>query len=74
MPGQNSGTGRPFVVHFANPRKASPGLPADPGLAPRKLFVGQVGGDASQMGVGGILKVPVKLVLLGLSIAWADDN
>jgi len=42
MPVPSSGTGRPFVVHFANPRKATPGLPADPGLAPRKLFIGQV--------------------------------
>ncbi len=36
------GQGRPLVVHFANPRKPPPGLPAEPGLAPRKLFVGQV--------------------------------
>lgn len=35
------GHGRPLVVHFANPRKPPPGLPAEPGLAPRKLFVGQ---------------------------------
>lgn len=36
------GQGRPLVVHFANPRKPPPGLPAEPGLAPKKLFVGQV--------------------------------
>ena len=33
---------KPLVVHFANPRRAPPGQPAEPGIAPRKLFVGQV--------------------------------
>lgn len=35
------GQGRPLVVHFANPRKPPPGQMAEPGLAPKKLFVGQ---------------------------------
>ena len=34
--------GRALVVHFANPRRAAPGAPPEPGIAPRKLFVGQV--------------------------------
>lgn len=37
-----AGQGRPLVVHFANPRKPPPGQPAELGLAPKKLFVGQV--------------------------------
>lgn len=35
------GQSRPLVVHFANPRR-SPQGPPEPGIAPRKLFVGQV--------------------------------
>ena len=37
------GKNRPLVVHFANPRKANPaGLPPEQGVAPKKVFVGQV--------------------------------
>ena len=39
--GQLVGQTRPLVVHFANPRR-SPQGPPEPGIAPRKLFVGQV--------------------------------
>ena len=38
----SGGQGRPLVVHFANPRKMPPGQPPEGGLAPKKLFVGQV--------------------------------
>lgn len=38
----NGGDGRPLVVRFAYPRKAFPGQPAEVGIVPRKLFVGQV--------------------------------
>ena len=41
--GQLLGQTRPLVVHFANPRR-SPQGPPEPGIAPRKLFVGQVSG------------------------------
>lgn len=41
-PALTAGQGRPLVVHFANPRKPPPGQPAELGLAPKKLFVGQV--------------------------------
>lgn len=37
------GKGRPLVVHFANPRKGGPGQVAEAGIAPKKLFIGQVG-------------------------------
>lgn len=37
LPGQT----RPLVVHFANPRR-NPQGPPEPGIAPRKLFIGQV--------------------------------
>lgn len=40
---ESGGQSKPLVVHFANPRRAPPGQPAEPGIAPRKLFVGQVG-------------------------------
>lgn len=39
---ETGGQRKPLVVHFANPRRAPPGQPAEPGIAPRKLFVGQV--------------------------------
>ena len=39
---ESGGQSKPLVVHFANPRRAPPGQPAEPGIAPRKLFVGQV--------------------------------
>ena len=39
--GQLLGQTRPLVVHFANPRR-SPQGPPEPGIAPRKVFVGQV--------------------------------
>jgi hypothetical protein len=41
---ESGGQSKPLVVHFANPRRAPPGQPAEPGIAPRKLFVGQVRG------------------------------
>jgi len=41
LPQAGGAIGRPLVVHFANPRRAPPGQPAEPGVAPRKLFVGQ---------------------------------
>ena len=41
LPQAGGAVGRPLVVHFANPRRAPPGQPAEPGVAPRKLFVGQ---------------------------------
>ena len=40
---ESGGQSKPLVVHFANPRRAPAGQPAEPGIAPRKLFVGQVG-------------------------------
>jgi hypothetical protein len=36
------GGSKALVVHFANPRRAPPGQQPEPGIAPRKLFVGQV--------------------------------
>ena len=39
--GQLLGQTRPLVVHFANPRR-NPSGPSEPGIAPRKLFIGQV--------------------------------
>ena len=41
------GKGRPLVVSFANPRKATPGQPPEQGIAPKKLFVGQVSSRTS---------------------------
>lgn len=38
------GKGRPLVVHFANPRRTVGNQAAEPAIAPRKLFVGQVRG------------------------------
>ena len=41
--------GRALVCHFANPRRGGgPGAPPEPGIAPRKLFVGQVPRDADE--------------------------
>lgn len=37
------GKGRPLVVHFANPRRALGNQATEASIAPRKLFVGQVG-------------------------------
>lgn len=37
-----AGSGRPLVVHFANPRRTVPGQSNEQAIAPRKLFVGQV--------------------------------
>ncbi|KAK9821938.1 hypothetical protein WJX81_005523 [Elliptochloris bilobata] len=48
LPQGGGAVGRPLVVHFANPRRAPPGQPAEPGVAPRKLFVGQVPRDVSE--------------------------
>lgn len=43
------GKNRPLVVHFANPRKANPaGLPPEQGVAPKKVFVGQVPRDITE--------------------------
>lgn len=37
------GKGRALVVHFANPRRSSAtGMPPEQGVAPKKLFIGQV--------------------------------
>ena len=39
----DGGKGRALVVHFANPRKAGPtGMAPEQGVAPKKIFVGQV--------------------------------
>ncbi|BDA45123.1 probable CUGBP Elav-like family member 2 [Coccomyxa sp. Obi] len=45
---ETGGQRKPLVVHFANPRRAPPGQPAEPGIAPRKLFVGQVPRDVTE--------------------------
>ncbi|CAK0784107.1 hypothetical protein CVIRNUC_007310 [Coccomyxa viridis] len=45
---ESGGQSKPLVVHFANPRRAPPGQPAEPGIAPRKLFVGQVPRDVTE--------------------------
>jgi len=44
----DGGKGRPLVVHFANPRRASGVQGAEPAIAVRKLFVGQIPRTATE--------------------------
>lgn len=45
----DGGKGRALVVHFANPRKAGPtGMAPEQGVAPKKIFVGQVPRDITE--------------------------
>ena len=48
---ETGGQRKPLVVHFANPRRGPPGQPTEPGIAPRKLFVGQVRPASADPGV-----------------------
>lgn len=61
----DGGKGRALVVHFANPRKAGPtGMAPEQGVAPKKIFVGQVLLSADSSCKGSLIKslnlLPVK--------------
>lgn len=53
----DGGKGRALVVHFANPRKAGPtGMAPEQGVAPKKIFVGQVLLSADSACKGSLIK------------------
>ena len=52
----DGGKGRALVVHFANPRKAGPtGMAPEQGVAPKKIFVGQVCGLLGCLFLGSVI-------------------
>ena len=53
----DGGKGRALVVHFANPRKAGPtGTAPEQGVAPKKIFVGQVVSALAFLCTGSVIK------------------
>ena len=58
----DGGKGRALVVHVANPRKAGPtGMAPEQGVAPKKIFVGQVLLSAASVCKGSLIK-PLNLL------------
>ena len=56
----DGGKGRALVVHFANPRKAGPtGMAPEQGVAPKKIFVGQVPLTARPVSSGSLINLPL---------------